>query len=114
MIELTKKYKTRDGQDVRLYAIDGRGDCPVHGAIEGDHGWIVHTWCNDGLWAEGVHALDLIECKPRIKREVWLNVYPDSIGDCAYNVRKRADESASGSRIACVKLSIDCEEGEGL
>jgi hypothetical protein len=51
--------------------------------------------------------------KPRIKREVWVNVYPHCIGD-GMETKELADMKARLDRIACVKLIIDCEEGEGL
>jgi hypothetical protein len=53
--------------------------------------------------------------KPRIKREVWVNVYPDSVGSVC-KTREEADRlrPCTHNRIACVKLTIDCEEGEGL
>lgn len=41
-------------------------------------------------------------------------MYPDN--GLAYHLSKEnADSNAiEGDRIACVKVSIDCEEGEGL
>jgi predicted DNA-binding protein with PD1-like motif len=32
-IDINKKYRTRDGHEVRIYATDGMGLYPVHGAI---------------------------------------------------------------------------------
>ena len=51
--------------------------------------------------------------KPRIKRTVWLNVYADKSGDYS-QARSIADCMAGPNRIACVKVEIDCEHGEGL
>lgn len=31
MIDINKKYRTRDGRDVVIYAINGAGNYPVHG-----------------------------------------------------------------------------------
>lgn len=33
MIDKNKKYRTRDGKEVRIYCTDGRGLYPIHGAI---------------------------------------------------------------------------------
>jgi hypothetical protein len=55
---------------------------------------------------------DLVEVKPRIKRTVWVNVY--SNGFAGWLDRKTADANSSFTRLACVKVEIDCEEGEGL
>jgi hypothetical protein len=53
---------------------------------------------------------DLVEVKPRIQRTVWLALYPlDDVwvvsGDCT---------AVEKGCLACVKVEIDCEEGEGL
>ena len=56
---------------------------------------------------------DLIEVKPRIQREVWVNVY--DIGCSTYTTKEMANRCAViDTRLACVKITIDCEEGEGL
>ena len=114
MISKDKQYRTRDGREVRIYALPDDGDCiHVHGAIKKDIGWDVCSWRWDGrrLQCE-MHKDDLIEVKPRIKRTVWLNVYPDNV--FIYSNRESADFEKRLPRLACVKIEIDCEEGEGL
>ena len=115
MIDPKKTYRTRDGREVRIYAVDGGGEVPVHGAIKNRDCWTPTVWLPDGRWAlsGGKLGQDLIEVSPRIKREVWVNVYRDN--KCgAYTSREMADACCAMDRIACVKLVIDCEEGEGL
>jgi hypothetical protein len=115
MIDPSKTYRTRDGREVRIYAVDGYGHYPVHGAYNlGDNDWQACCWTETGCanHREFIPAIDLIEVRPRIKREVWVNVYSDF--DVAYRSRGEADGNALQRRIACVKLVIDCEEGEGL
>lgn len=117
MIDKSKTYRTRDGREVRIYATDGDTDGPIHGAILTRHGWKVTSWTSDGLWCLGaMDGSDLIEVKPRIKREVWVNVYPNDsvILDIAHKNKAEADFAATSGRIACVRLTIDVEEGEGL
>ena len=109
MIDKSKQYRTRDGREVRIYATDGGGHKPIHGAIREGESWVVASWLYDGVAALDCNSL--IEVKPRIKREVWANVYREEVR--VYSCREYAD-SAAGRRIACVKLMIDCEEGEGL
>lgn len=118
MIDISKKYRTRDGREVRVLMTDG-GDwnCPVIAAYKDRNGY----WWPLHLTAEGRHSpsgrehpLDLIEIKPRIYREVWVNVYAEGRGINAFQSRESADECACAGRIACVKVTIDCEEGEGL
>ncbi len=121
MIELGKQYRTRDGCDVRIYAVDGGGRFPVHGAVKLNDGtWRQEEWTPTGSYngEKDGHSLpndlDLIEVKPRIRREVWVNVYPE-VRECLhYETKNRADQGAMPHRIACVKLTIDCENGEGL
>lgn len=115
MIDRNKQYRTRDGREVRIYAVDGRGLWPIHGAIKVDGGWAACTWFDDGRAAGDRDAsLDLIEVKPRIKREVWVNVYEGVDCWAMHTCKEDADRGAMRSRLACVKLTIDCEEGEGL
>lgn len=115
MIDKSKQYRTRDGREVRIYATDGGGST-VHGAVlyNGEY-WRQHCWSLRGEYDISREShLDLIEVKPRIKREVWVNVYPDPMDDITHTCRKLADHHSNKKRIACVRLTIDCEEGEGL
>ncbi len=116
MIDPDKTYRTRDGREVRIYAVDGSDDFPVHGAFRNKYGWKLESWPASGRWGGDCDdGCDLIEVKPRIKREVWVNVYLHyqtvwfSEGEA-----HAAHEGSRTNRIACVKLTIDCEEGEGL
>jgi hypothetical protein len=112
MIDPNKKYRTRDGREVRIYAVDGSGSVPVHGAIKNTYGWEPYQWIKDGRSYLKNGPEDLIEVKPRIQREVWVNVYPHM--EDLWARREDAEEAGGDDRIACVKLVIDCEEGEGL
>ena len=52
-IDITKKYTTRSGLPVRIYATDGAGQHPIHGAIKYEGGWDDNTWCADGAYTAG-------------------------------------------------------------
>ena len=110
-ISMDKRYRTRDGREVRIYAIDAGKIRPIHGAIFKDGEWRMCTWNKDGVNFYGDN-LDLIEVKPRIQREYWINVYPKDVGKIW--MRKEDALACPFDRIACVKITIDCEEGEGL
>jgi len=123
MISKDKQYRTRDGREVRIYATDGYGDNKVHGAVKEDDGWRIYAWYEEGQYVlsdyKGRH--DLIEVKPRIKRTFWMNVYPENdirpyedkyVADACESLRSVMGNVSR--RIACVKVEIDCEEGEGL
>lgn len=66
MIDASKKYQTRDGREVRIYATDSGGLYPVHGAIRSDEEnlWGVDSWRETGSYVVGYEAKeDLIEVK---------------------------------------------------
>ena len=113
MIDINKKYVTRDGREVRIYATDGGLPHTIHGAVQRLLGeWIAHSWYPSGKSGYTESAFGLIEVKPRHKRTVWLNVYKDIV--CAYMSKSDAAMSADFDRIACIKVELDFEEGEGL
>jgi hypothetical protein len=112
-ISMDKQYRTRDGREVRIYAVDGMNHNKVHGAVKLENGWGITTWRDDGVAWDTKY--DLIEAKPRIQREYWVNVYSDLESLPSLVITKKdADNFRSSGRIACVKITIDCEEGEGL
>ena len=47
-IDITKTYTTRSGDPVRIYAVDGGGANPVHGAIRDGNEWFLCKWREDG------------------------------------------------------------------
>jgi hypothetical protein len=110
MISKDKIYRTRDGREVRIYATDGHPSEPVHGAFQ-DYScaWNSCMWRHDGSNVYGKRDADLIEVKFRHKRTVWLHVFNTgtvcATEDAYYNVT---------NRIACIRVDLDFEEGEGL
>ena len=123
MIDKSKTYRTRDGREVRIYATDGVGCCAVHGAIyqqtdwgtvsqsiSGQKEWCVTVWDIFGKHVSS--SFDLIEVRPRHKRTLWLNLFPTQAAT-AYPEKWQADKVIS-NRIACIKVELDFEEGEGL
>ena len=114
MISIDKQYRTRDGREVRIYATDGGHGKIIHGAIKNGPYWEAFSWQSNGMVScYDQNVEDLVKVRPRHKRTVWLNVYgsPDDV--TAYNYRWKADQSVS-PRIACIKVDLDFEEGEGL
>ena len=110
MIDKSKTYRTRDGREVRIYATDGISPAEIHGSVKSQYsdGWHPYVWQADGRHHRD-HVLDLIEVRPRHKRTVWLHVFKNSTvcatEEPAYNVT---------NRLACIKVDLDFEEGEGL
>jgi len=48
MIDVNKKYTTRDGREVRIYATDGVGCYPIHGAVLEYGIWCITAWTVEG------------------------------------------------------------------
>ena len=116
-VEMGKEYTTRDGRAVRIYAVDGGGQFPVHGAVRDSNStWAAHSWSVAGSWSAS-HALtdsDLIEAPRKFRLEGWLNVYKDGEFSGVHQSKYSADRAALPSRIACVRVVIECAEGDGL
>ena len=53
--------------------------------------------------------MDLVEVKPRVKKTMWLSLYPNGVVWFCTEDSKVGDDC-----LARVKVEIDCEEGEGL
>ena len=75
-ISKSKKYRTRSGLPVRIYATDGTGDFSIHGAIKYQggrlqDGWFMEAWLKDGICSsfEPYGEYDLIEIKPKRKKK---------------------------------------------
>jgi len=110
-VDLTKPMQTRDGREVRIYATDGIAPAIVHGAFRETGLWQVCTWLFDGHHpCSGCQNLDLVNVKPRITKDLWVEVSRQYEG-CTpiFSLGPRTAKT-----IALVKVTIDCEEGEGL
>jgi hypothetical protein len=106
MVDITKKYKTRDGIDVELISDKGRGEYPIIGFIHDDE--YVKTWTKDGVFNIGIilNHLDIVEVKE--KKSAYLNVYQNTVA--AHDSKCLADNHAYETRIACVR--VEYEEGQ--
>lgn len=112
MIDINKKYRTRDGREVRIYSVDADNLDSVHGAyLHKDGKWMVASWSWGGARHDAEETpMDLIEVKPRIQQTVWLHVFRN--GE-VLSTSEPPDHYIT-TRVACVKVEIDVEEGEGL
>jgi hypothetical protein len=77
-IDMSKKYRTRDGRDVRVYAVDAGGEWSVHGATlepEPPAEWLPESWTQGGdcYSGEKESPRDLVE----VKAEVWVWQFED-------------------------------------
>ena len=63
-IDITKTYATRGGLPVRIYAMDGAGPYPIHGAVRTERGWEDEKWDKYGEYVRaGASDFDLIPVK---------------------------------------------------
>jgi hypothetical protein len=114
MISLDKTYRTRDGKEVKLYAVHEGQNFPVHGAILIDGKWSATMWSVDGKWHPSGPSseLDLIEVKPKRTLDVWVNVYEGHTA--SHMTKKIADGCQLYNLLACIHIVQEYEEGEGL
>jgi len=113
MIDIAKKYKTRDGRDVVLYTTTRGGSWPVVGDIVKGSGLRVEVWDKFGQFQPGLQTEnDLVEVKPIQVYERWVNIYPSG-KSISWLSRQDADDNGEG-RIACIHIKNEFREGDGL
>jgi len=122
MIDPTKRYRTRDGGEARVYATDGSPPYSVHGALSLDGAWREDTWDAGGKTIAGHESpRDLIEVREKLTVSGHVNIYRIN-GDATLlrSVIHRTREDAIYARrnspdaIACRPVTIEFEEGDGL
>ena len=63
-IDITKKYQTSSGMQVRIYAVIEGQSWGVHGAIKHESGrWVSAEWHRTGEMGASPHELDLVPVK---------------------------------------------------
>lgn len=107
MIDIKKKYKTRNGLPFYPVTDQGRGQYPIIGYI-GD-GESVKVWTRYGKYSQAVdgHQYDLVEVKE--KKVMYVNVHKD--GDIyAYDSAYTARQHCPSGFVACIR--VEYEEGQ--
>jgi hypothetical protein len=91
-IDITKKYKTRSGEAVRLVSDKGNGKFPFIG-LTGDDSTPL-SWTKEGYWNADItpNYLDLIEVKEPKVLKCWVNFYPGCT--TSHSTKEEADEIA--------------------
>jgi hypothetical protein len=112
---MDKNYQTRDGYKVKIYSSEGNIRNEIHGAFFDSGKWRALKWYEGGkFYMNGPpSSFDLIEVKERQKIERWVNVYNDRTV-AVHSSKDKADINRHPNCFACVKITIDCEKGEGL
>lgn len=113
MIDKNKQYKTRSGLPVRIYATDGGGAFPVHGAMFHEDMQTPVTWTSDGSFdVIGRDDSDLIEVKPKIKVAGWAAVYSRSVTSLLFDSKSEVMKLHPDA-TAYKYIEFEVEEGEG-
>jgi hypothetical protein len=112
MIDLSKKWKTRLGHEVELFA---KKDNVIYGILKVNNKWVSDTWFNDGRYQDSPfeHELDLIEVKEKKTLTGFLNIYRSHTSPI-YESKTLAQSLQMRGIIACKQITIEYEEGEGL
>lgn len=110
----SRPVTTRDGRKVVIYYTEAPDEYPIYGRIEG--GPEPSCWGRNGTYRTmGPESIwDLIQPPRRFRYERWVNVYKDGSFSSHYKTKESADLHCGQGRIACVKVVIEGEEGEGL
>lgn len=114
-IEIGKdeEYTTREGNPVRIHAVDMPVPYPILATVKGANGWRVVTTDRNGniINRNNPHADDIVERG----KTYWINVYRDSISG-GFRSRESADATAvieasvKGERIGCICIYCRFED----
>lgn len=111
MISMDKKYRTRDGREVRSYAVDADPEYPIHGAVKSDTGWDMNEWDSDGRYYDSgtESGNDLIEIPREITVNLWINA--KSNGDHAVFISlENATICADEYTVKCYPVTVTIPE----
>jgi hypothetical protein len=114
-VDWSKPIQTRAGRKARLLGeIIGRDD-PFAVAVMTEDGRedVLYYFASGKFYVNATCVNDIINTPERIEREVWLTLYRS--GDISTDeTEEAAKANRDKDRIACVRVQIDCNAGEGL
>ena len=114
MIDIKKTYTTRSGLPVRIYATDGGGSRPVHGAFFDGGRWRHSTWSDGGRFTCELsdQPCDIIEVKPKRMLDVWIAIHKN--GSISMYERMEQAIYHTDNVIARLHIVREYTEGEGI
>jgi hypothetical protein len=112
-VDFTKPVKTREGREARVYATDGSGEFPVHGAVKYEKGWGLAEWKENGQHCTRVGCGDeLVNVPEEVTEDLWLEFYHNGQADVFHT--EAAARIYKASAIAIKKITVTYTKGEGL
>jgi len=115
----SKQYVTKSGLDVTIYSDTGAAPYEIHGAIMAPKGAVPCVWNKSGKTDFPTGEYDLVEVRQVHVKDMWINVYKTDDGGIHYGLGNLSREAADAAarftdRIACVKVTLNFMEGDGL
>jgi hypothetical protein len=110
-------YRTRDGREVEILAVDCASLYPVHGCIIEPNGDKVgEEWLADGMGLKGVpsSSLDLLPIPEKVKVETVLHVIRHTGGRIGLYPMSGSSCDLAGKLLARIPISQEVEIGTGL
>lgn len=98
---------TRDGRPVKIagYNPDADDYAKIVGWVDGD----TKSWDSNGEYFIAKSNTDLFMAeKPKVKKEGWVNVYPDD-DVFMYPSLEEAEDAKGSKRVACIKIEWEEE-----
>lgn len=115
-VELGRKYRTRDGREAVVLAVDESIDTyQVLGKVRecDPDRWMATTWAIDGKYIPIVDSneCDLVEFVEPVKFKVrrWVNLYANGTISPLYASRDHAERSASFTCIEIREIILEWE-----
>jgi len=115
LIELGKKYKTKDGRNVKILQFINNEDYPIVAVITEEDGTEdVKGYTKYGTFYKNTSCdADLFEQPEVVTKELWLELTKS--GDVyVWKTFNCAEESKDEFTIAIKKITVEFTEGEGL
>ena len=115
-LDLSKPLQTRDGREARIYASDGGGEFPVHGAVKNFEVWRGASWTIAGKYfdrEDGRSVNDLVNVPAKmLKRRLYVSTWGEDGYFCAIN--ERLTKSGFAYELTALNFPIDIEIPEGF
>lgn len=113
----TKPVETRDGRKARILTAEKKGKYPILALVDNEDEEEVHLFSAKGLWEIGgkrQSEYDLVNVPEKHSSKKWVNCYPDDLFSLPHKTREGADRVAGEYRRACIEVTFEFVDGEGL